>query len=344
MIGTGNDTDIRITLGTSDVEIYLGEEKVYPNTPPAPDYSLMYFTTEGIYDSDNTVIELTNYTSAFEYSKDGIEWHSTGTSGTTFNLGLRPGEKGYWRCTNPNINTTNGIGHFNGTHPFKVYGNIMSLVYGANFEGQTSLSGKNYIFKNMFSNNQNLMDAENLVLPATTLEDSCYSYMFSSCTSLVNAPALPSTTLANYCYSGMFRGCTSLTTAPELPATTLATYCYGAMFQNCTSLVTAPELTATTLATYCYEEMFSYCTSLTTAPELPARTLVDGCYYYMFYGCTSLNYIKCMANDISAIDCTDAWVKGVQIRGTFVKRFGMEDWIQDDYSGIPTGWTIVDDF
>ena len=115
MIGTGNDTDIRITLGTSDVEIYLGDEKVYPNTPPAPDYSLMYFTTEGIYDDDNTVIELTNYTSAFEYSKDGVEWHSTSTPGTTFKLGLRPGEKGYWRCTNPNINSTNGIGHFNGT-------------------------------------------------------------------------------------------------------------------------------------------------------------------------------------------------------------------------------------
>lgn len=318
MIGTGNDTNIRITLGTSDVEIYLGDEKVYPNTPPAPDYSLMYFTTEGIYDSDNTVIELSNYTSAFEYSKDGIEWHSTGTSGTTFNLGLRPGEKGYWRCTNPNIVTSNGIGRFNGTHPFKVYGNIMSLVYGANFEGQTSLSGKNYIFKNMFSNNQNLMDAENLVLPATTLATYCYQYMFSNCTSLVTAPALPATTLASNCYGDMFSGCTSLVNAPELPATTLAMECY--------------------------ESMFSGCTSLTTAPELPARTLVEGCYELMFADCSSLNYIKCMANDISATDCTVSWVEGVASSGTFVKYFMMEDWIQDDYSGIPTGWTIVDDF
>lgn len=291
MIGTGNDTDIRITLGTSDVEIYLGDEKVYPNTPPAPDYSLMYFTTEGIYDSDNTVIELTNYTSAFEYSKDGIEWHSTGTSGTTFNLGLRPGEKGYWRCTNPNIDSASGIGHFKGTHPFKVYGNIMSLVYGDNFEGQTSLSNKNYIFRNLFSNNHNLMDVENLVLPATTLADSCYAFMFD----------------------------------------------------GCTSLVTAPELPATTLANYCYDEMFSDCSSLTTAPELPATTLVEGCYLGMFYDCSRLNYIKCLAKDISATECTDAWVEGVASVGTFVKRYGMEDW-KDDYSGIPTGWTIVDDF
>ena len=233
MIGTGNDTDIRITLGTSDVEIYLGDEKVYPNTPP--DYSLMYFTTEGIYD-ENTVIELTNYTSAFEYSKDGVEWHSTGTSGTVFNLGLRPGEKGYWRCTNPNIDSTNGIGHFNGTRPFKVYGNIMSLVYGENFEGQTSLSGKSNIFRNLFSNNQNLMEAENLVLPATTLASSCYRNMFDGCTSLTTAPVLPATTLTTSCYGSMFEGCTSLTTAPELPATTLVNYCYNYMFQNCTSI------------------------------------------------------------------------------------------------------------
>lgn len=207
MIGTGNDTDIRITLGTSDVEIYLGDEKVYPNTPP--DYSLMYFTTEGIYD-ENTVIELSNYTSAFEYSKDGVEWHSTGTSDTVFNLGLRPGEKGYWRCTNPNINSTNGIGHFNGTHPFKVYGNIMSLVYGDDFEGQTSLSGKDNIFKNLFSNNQNLMEAENLILPATTIASNCYQKMFYNCTRLTTAPELPATALASYCYNYMFNGCTNL--------------------------------------------------------------------------------------------------------------------------------------
>ena len=49
--------------------------------------------------------------------------------------------------------------------------------------------------------------------------------MFSSCTSLTQAPALPATTLTSGCYSSMFKGCTSLTSAPTLPATTLADYC-----------------------------------------------------------------------------------------------------------------------
>jgi hypothetical protein len=34
--------------------------------------------------------------------------------------------------------------------------------------------------------------------------------MFSGCTSLVNAPELPATTLADRCYSYMFYGCTKL--------------------------------------------------------------------------------------------------------------------------------------
>ena len=42
------------------------------------------------------------------------------------------------------------------------------------------------------------------------MEDHCYGYMFSDCTSLTQAPNLPATTLANSCYNGMFRSCTSL--------------------------------------------------------------------------------------------------------------------------------------
>ena len=52
-------------------------------------------------------------------------------------------------------------------------------------------------------------------------------YLFNEDTHIINAGSLilPATSLANYCYSYMFRGCTSLTTAPTLPATSLADYC-----------------------------------------------------------------------------------------------------------------------
>jgi hypothetical protein len=136
----------------------------------------------------------------------------------------------------------------------------------------------------------------------------------------------------------MFYGCTSLTTAPVLPATTLADWCYQRMFYNCSSLVIVQsELPATTLANYCYESMFSGCTSLTTAPELPATILTSHCYEGMFSGCTKLNYIKCLATNISATDCTTNWVANVAATGTFIKANNMNNWTIGN-SGIPLNW------
>ena len=180
------------------------------------------------------------------------------------------------------------------------------------------------------------------VLPATTLADYCYQYMFYGCTGLTTAPSvLPATTLAEGCYQNMFWGCTRLVTAPELPATTLAYYCYTGMFNGCTSLKTAPSvLPATILASSCYNGMFQGCTSLKTAPALPATTLESWCCKSMFQGCTKLSYIKCLATDISATNCTLDWVDGVASTGTFVKDANMTSWTTGT-SGIPNGWTVV---
>lgn len=113
-----------------------------------------------------------------------------------------------------------------------IYGNIMSLKFGDDFVGQTTLQDSMFI---NFSNSD-IRKADKLILPATTLGFECYSYMFDGCRSLITAPELPATTLASYCYADMFRNCTSLTTAPELPATTLSYRCYYGMFRGCSSL------------------------------------------------------------------------------------------------------------
>ena len=252
-------------------------------------------------------------------------------------------------------------------------------TFNSLFNGCTRLtSAKNLIlpattlasncYSTMFYNCKSLTTAP--VLPATTLAINCYYYMFSNCTSLTTAPELPATTLANSCYYGMFKGCTSLTTAPalpattlaincyyymfydcksltttpkELPATTLADGCYRGMFWNCTGLTTVPSnlLPATTLESDCYRDMFYVCTNLTTAPELPATTLRSLCYDSMFAGCSKLNYIKCLATNISAYGCTSGWVYNVASTGTFVKNPNMTSW-STGTSGIPTGWTVQD--
>jgi hypothetical protein len=298
-----------------------------------------------------------------EYSLDeGKTWVSlaAGTNTPT----VPAGRTIMFKATNPSITSNSGIGTFSSTGKFNVEGNIMSMLYGDDFVDKNDLTGKDNTFSELFSYCTNLINASDLILPATTLSKSCYASMFRDCSSLTTAPELTATTLANYCYASMFNGCTSLTTAPELPATTLAEGCYNYMFKGCTSLTTTPELPATTLAYGCYESMFSGCkslvnapalpattlakgcysymfkgcTSLTTAPELPATTLTDSCYNCMFKGCSSLNNITMLATNISASRCLENWVDGVANTGTFVKAKGVK--ITKCISGIPRGWVV----
>ena len=302
--------------GTSLSAIYLGSNKLWPT---AIDYSKEYLTIESLADN-NTISFKKSASSALTktiyWSSDKTTWNSVSTEDADTTLKtLSKNEKIYIKGNNNNYSAnTLKLNHFDSDAEFNISGNIMSLIYGDNFIGQTTLPSDSYIFCSIFRNSK-VVDASNLILPATTLADNCYQQMFRGCTSLISAPELPATTLTDYCYSYMFRDCTSLTSAPELPATTLAdscyrnmfygctnltaapeelpattlnNYCYAGIFYNCTSLTAAPELSATTLANYCYQQMFYGCTSLASAPELPATTLADSCYASMFRGCSSL--------------------------------------------------------
>ena len=113
------------------------------------------------------------------------------------------------------------------------------------------------------------------------------------------------------------------------------------MFQNCTSLTTAPTLSATTVKKNGYYGMFSGCTSLTTAPALPATSLAQSCYQDMFNGCTLLSDITCLAEDITASQCTVNWTLNVASSGTFTKSPNMSSWTTG-VNGIPTNWTVQD--
>jgi len=248
---------------------------------PPYDYSKDYLTFEAL---EDTTFSFSR--NAIQYSTDnGTTW--TTLSASTNTPTVSTGNKILFKKTNPTITDGYGIGTFSSTGRFNVSGNIMSLLYGDNFENQTSLSGKNYVFAQMFYNCKNIVNTSHLILP-TTLSDYCYSMMFGGCSALTSTPALPSTTLTQHCYYSMFYSCASLTSAPALPATTLANHCYRMMFGSCSSLTSIPVLPATTLASYCYESMFSNCIGLTSIPTLPATTLASYCYQSMFSSCSGL--------------------------------------------------------
>lgn len=302
---------------------------------------------------------------SIQYSVNNGNTWVTLTSGVASPT-ISSGSKIMWKLVSKN---DYNVGSFAASGNFEAKGNIMSLIYGDDFDGKTSF-GDNKNVAALFSGNTYIVSAENLELPATTLNRNCYSSMFRDCTSLTKAPSvLPSTSIPQQGYEHMFRGCSSLTavsenllasvtnfgydccycmfygtsliTAPKLPSTTLGERCYRYMFANCTSLTTAPELPATTLANDCYVGMFSNCTSLTTAPELSATSLVGGdwgCYYRMFKGCSNLTSITCLATNLNY---TRDWVNGVAANGTFTKSASMTSWTTGN-DGIPSGWTVQD--
>lgn len=216
------------------------------------DYSKEYLYIEAL--EDNTTVsfksispDATSSSSAYgnpyntlEYSVDQKTWSAISEDGTasTINTGEKLYFKGECEPSKP-IDGYIGIGTFVVTNKYNAGGNVMSLLFNDDFEDKIDLTGYDFVFAGLFGNigdEGTLQSAENLLLPATTLANWCYSSMFSGCTSLTTAPELPATTLVDGCYIGMFLGCTSLTSAPVLPATKLATNCYNGMFRGCTNL------------------------------------------------------------------------------------------------------------
>lgn len=299
------------------------------------DYISKYLTFEAL---ESGIFQFTNN---IQYSLDnGTTW--VNLAANTPSPLINPGNKICWSYTVLPSSSGYSVGTFSSSGRFNVEGNVMSMAYGNNFIGQTSLNGKDDIFYGLFAGCIKLISAENMLLPATILAANCYDSMFNNCTSLTTTPSiLPAITLAINCYQGMFLGCTSLITAPQLPATTLANYCYSYMFQGCTSLTTAPALPATTLTDGCYYNMFSNCTNLTTAPELLATILVEDCYSQMFNNCSNLNYIKCLATGIITSSNTWYWTNNVASNGTFYRNQTQSSSWPVGINGIPNGWTVI---
>ena len=203
--------------------------------PPAHDYSLDCFTIEITDGTDVLHVGDGHETESLQHSVDGGNtWESHVEPD---GMEVKAGDKIMLKCTD-HLTPYDSIIAFDGDATYNVYGNIMSLVYGDDFVGKTSLwKDSEYTFTNMFASTS-VVDASNLVLPATDLPIGCYSGMFKNCSYLTAAPELPATRVVENCYNDMFNGCSSLTTAPALPATEgqYPNSCYMNMFAGCSNL------------------------------------------------------------------------------------------------------------
>lgn len=202
------------------------------------DYSQDYLTLSAL--SDGTILwKCTGSTASaktISYSVDsGQTWSSITSTTAGVPITVTTGQKVLVKGTNAaySKDKNNYSGFEGGTAMYNIEGNVMSLVYGDNFIGNSALTTA-FTFCSIFKKS-NAVSAENLILPSMTLTNAAYRAMFSYAESLTTPPALPATTLGTDCYWYMFEKC-PITTAPVLPAVTLVKGCYGYMFTGCGNL------------------------------------------------------------------------------------------------------------
>ena len=326
--------------------------------PTPSGYELEYFTitNESAQVPCNVVLNhnqtstnyRTNVTVNLDYSFDKVTW--TNVSQTSVNnvtvCSIPAGGSVYIRSNlrDVQVKTYSNKDYYNCKYfSFNtgviLSGNIMSLLYGDDFVGKNVVQDRELWY--LFYGQNKISDISNLIINVDFIGSYGCADMFNSCTGITSGIAsLPAKTVCSYgCYK-MFTGA-KFTTPPVMNCTSVGIRAFDEMFANCQEMTTAPSLPATTLADYCYYGMFFNCKALTNAPELPALTLRSNCYYYLFNGCTNLNYIKCLATDISATNCVNSWVTNVGASGTFVKNANMSSW-PSGANGIPNGWTVSD--
>lgn len=195
----GSEQVIKVMMGSEEVtSLFMGSEDASPSGgEPTVDYSTMPFTVEALEDGNFTI-----NSAGIDYSTDGGDNWDTTTGATTLNL-----SSGDTVQIKRQSSIAKSIFTGNTAITFNVYGNIMSLLYGDNFVGETSVS-YNECFYSLFYNSS-VVDAGNLVLP-TGLYSSCFSMMFKGCSNLTTAPEILATTLAGSSCANMFSDCSNL--------------------------------------------------------------------------------------------------------------------------------------
>lgn len=262
--------------------VYLRDEHRldWNSKSPTPAPLERYLTFEVIGDGYiNWVTSNTAITKTIEYSKDnGNSWNKiTSTTGGT-QIPVVSGDTVLFRGNNASGYSSGNykVGFGGTTCSFNLKGNIMSLFNPdpAVFSLMTSLAGTQGV-PNFFASS-NVVDASDLLLPATVLTNNCYSSMFYGCSNLISAPKLPATVLANNCYNFMFSRCTNLTIAPDLPATILTINCYQQMFARCSNLNYIKCLATDMSASNCTQYWFDRTPATGTFVKHPDATWSSG--------------------------------------------------------------------
>lgn len=186
-----------------------------------------------------TPIILTNKNDYVEMRNQGLQ-HPTNYSTSNYNVF----EKYNWNSESGNANLI-------------VSGNLMYLFDKTGEKKDMPPYG----FCNLFYGSSTALLFKDIQLPATTLAEGCYYFMFKQG------------------YNSSRKG-----VLPKLPALRMATLCYANMFQDWAGENPEPDMiAATTLANSCFSGMFVAAYGITKAPRLPqVSTAPAGAFNSMF--------------------------------------------------------------
>lgn len=172
-----------------------------------PTANYLKFTTV---DDNGSTYAFSN--AGLEYSIDGGEWTTLAANTDTPNV---PNGSNIRFRGNLTPNGSEGIGRFSSSGKFDAEGELITLLYGEYYVGQTGKFA-NYMFRQMFTLTK-IVNAYNLVIPynSGSYNYSCY-YMFNACSELAVAPKelKGDTYVSNYSFYQMFGNCTKLTKTP----------------------------------------------------------------------------------------------------------------------------------
>jgi len=196
-----------------------------------------YFYVEDVSGSDNTlsIVKTDSSAPTIEVFKstDTVSWTSMGNTDTTAITATIPANgKLYLKATATNwASSIDFYTNISTTGNFNIGGNIMSLLYGDNFESGNLIDGtNNYAFTGLFTTT-NVVNANNLILPTGTAR-SCYNFMFRYCYLLETTPILPATILARFSCRAMFYDCSRVNSVITYASNISAVDCTAGWLYN----------------------------------------------------------------------------------------------------------------
>lgn len=274
------------------------------------DYSKEYFTLTSLDACSFNRKIIPSGTPDVSYSVDkGKTWTVWSSS-----IDVPAGKNVLLKCTKPELNGS--IGWIYSTGRFNASGNIMSIVYGDDFQSYDKVTCER-AFGEIFRTCNTIVDASNLVFPTLPGRSAC-DWMFAS-SSLVYAPKLLKHDGTTY-------------------AENYGSYLH--MFHTCTSLITAPEIVLINNGHNKMSQMFEGCTSLEVGPTIKVSGSFNSeGFTKLFYNCTNLKQVTLLAKTLNSYNTGfDTWLSGVAEHGIFTMPSNA-NWTTANVN-VPEGWTV----